>query len=116
MKKILFASLLLSVLTACKKSDDKKNYKPIDDESAVYYRGQTQCSDEWGYSGEDALTKLMLQEYVKSKGVEIKVLDLTAPPKDVAWCAACTCSSGRVFVILGKKADDAKLKALGFYQ
>jgi hypothetical protein len=116
MKNILTATLLLTLLVGCKKNNDVIKYNPVDSESAIYYRGQTQCSDEWGYAREDSRTKLMLQDYLKTKGITVTILDLTTAPNDLVVCAACSCPSGRVFVISAKKTDDAKLKVLGFYQ
>ena len=113
--KQLLAALLLTVFIGCDK-ENKRVSEPKDDLQATFYYGQTQCADKWGYSRDDENTKIMLRDYLKSKGITVVVKDLTKAPSDVAYCAACTCASGRTFVVKANAADEDKLKAEGFYR
>lgn len=106
MKYFIFL-LVLVAMSACKKENDL--------DGVVFYKGQTQCADKW-MNGTDDETIQNMTNYLLSKGIEISRAKLTEPLVDRVFCAACTCPTGRSYVITVTKGSEEELRAEGFYR
>jgi hypothetical protein len=105
--KHIFILLLLLTIISCKK-EDKLN-------GVVFYKGQTQCADKW-MNGTDAETIQNMTNYLLSKGIEVSNARLTDAPIDRVFCAACSCPTGRSYIITVIKGSEEDLRAEGFYR
>ena len=107
--KQLFVIISLLFLIACEKENGVKN--------TLFYKGQLQCSgDNWARGSSDEETLKNMTSYLASKGVKVEKAELTLPPPGVVYCAACTCPSGRVYVITVISGSEEVLTQEGFYK
>lgn len=81
----------------------------------VYYKGELQCAVNWG-GGTDEETLSNMTIYLKEKGITISKAELTKPPVDRAFCAACGCPTGRTYIITVEKGSEKVLNEEGFYR
>lgn len=102
-----FIILLLTLLLSCKKESANGD---------VYVYSQTQCSDKWANGDTDAKTIANMLSYLSSKGIVVANAVLTDGPVDRFYCMACTCPTGRSFLITVSKATVADLEKEGFYK
>lgn len=106
---MLLAGICLFVLIACEKENNIKN--------TIFYKGQLQCSgDNWARGNTDEETITNMTNYLASRGVKVEKAELTLPPPGVVYCAACTCPSGRVYVITVISGSEEILTQEGFYK
>jgi hypothetical protein len=107
--KQLFVTISLFFLIACEKENEVKN--------TLFYKGQLQCSgDNWVRGNTDEETLKNMTNYLALKGVMVEKAELTLPPPGVVYCAACTCASGRIYVIRVISGSEEILKQEGFYK
>lgn len=107
--KQLFVIISLFFLIACEKENEVK--------STLFYKGQLQCSgDNWVRGNTDEETLKNMTNYLASKGVKVEKAEITLPPPGTVYCAACTCPSGRVYVITVISGSEEILKQEGFYK
>jgi len=98
--------IALFVLIGCEKESEITG--------AVFYKGQLQCSgDNWA-RGTDEETIRNMTNYLTSKGIVIEKAELTAAQTDRVFCAACTCPTGRTYVITVSSGSEEELKKEGF--
>jgi hypothetical protein len=79
-----------------------------------YVYGQTQCADKWQSGATTAETLTNLKYYLAGKGIEVADARLTDAPADRFYCMACSCPTGRVYIIKVNKGTKAQLEAEGF--
>ncbi len=99
------ALLTILALTACEKDVSI---------TGSYVYGQTQCADKWPYGATTAETINNLKLYLAGKGIEVADARLTDAPADRFYCMACSCPTGRTYIIKVNKGTKAQLEAEGF--
>ena len=103
---ILYFILTFFILaTACEKKVDLAD---------SYAYAQTQCADKWASGSTTTETVHNLKQYLAGKGIEVAEATLTNPPTDRFYCLACTCPTGRSFIIKVSKGTKEQLAAEGF--
>ena len=100
-----FVLLMLVVLSACEKDNVA---------AGTYVYGQTQCADKWPSGSTTTETVNNLKHYLAGKGIEVAEATLTNPPNDRFYCLACTCPTGRSFIVTVSRGTKAQLEAEGF--
>ncbi len=97
--------LTMIALTACEKDVSI---------TGSYVYGQTQCADKWQSGATTAETLTNLKSYLAGKGIEVSDARLTDAPTDRFFCLACTCPTGRAYIIKVTKGTKTQLEAEGF--
>ncbi len=105
--KRMFLLLMVVSLAAC----EKENEPGV----TIYSKGQTQCNDKW-LNGTDEETLKNMTAYLKEKGIIISKAELTKPPQDRVFCAACNCPTGRTYFIKVDQGSEKVLNEEGFYR
>lgn len=77
---------------------------------------QTSCNDEWGYNHDSDSDQVnLVEEYLEDKGVKVKKISLTDDGVGQS-CLACSCTTGRIFVVEVDSKYKDELSDLGFTQ
>lgn len=109
----LTAAIAAITLLACEKEE------PIGNKTMVFTYRQTQCADPWPSGSTDAQTIQNLKDYLVAQELGLPFLDIMltdAPDGSPVNCAACTCKTGKQFIISVLESDSLKQKyiAKGF--
>ena len=107
MKKLMLLLLIAGLASSCSKEDKMGE--------GVYYKGELQCAVNWR-QGSDEETLSNMTVYLKEKGITISKAELTKPPADRFFCAACGCPTGRAYIITVEKGSEKVLNEEGFYR
>jgi hypothetical protein len=84
--------------------------------SGKYGYSQSQCADKWAHGNTEEDTIKNMIEYLSTKGIRVSSAILTKPPQDIAYCMACTCATGRAFIIDVAIGSEETLTKEGFYK
>ena len=79
------------------------------------YWNETQCNDPWQRSANQLETLLAMKAYLMSQNIEVYSAKLVDLQTGWAYCAACSCGTGRYFMLYIHNDDLAKAEKLGFY-
>lgn len=77
----------------------------------TYKWDETSCSDPWQTNEFNGI-----QDFLDSKGIEVKKLEVNFDSSKVQLCEACFCTTGQIFQVQVKEKDEAKMKEIGFYE
>ena len=67
--------------------------------SGKYSYSQTQCADKWAHGNSEKETIANMIAYLALKEIQVAGAVLTDPPEGSGYCLACTCATGRTFII-----------------
>lgn len=108
MKKYILLTLIGIAFLSCSNDDDANK-----DFSVLY--NQTYCADPWGYAENSDALRDLINNYFKAENIEISNLKIDSKGTPEV-CNACSCLSGKRFIVKVDQQDLDSIKAHGFQE